>query len=232
MHLGALTRRPPTERHRLLRDKQSFRCHQLGHRARERTPSATVRPTTSSTQEQPRDQLANLITQLWQRSAPAEPRQYRQPRPRLPKSKGHPCRLERTGSGRGDPWAATPRPQHIKDYHSLCHIMDPKTLETTPSQRPRHRRDHAIAETTPSQRPHHRRDHPGTEHLADQNPRTWTPITDHNGPNETQGQHHCREHHLGTAHLAEQIQGPGHPAQIPSETPRTLQTRAHWLRHG
>ena len=55
MQLGALTRRPPTERHRLLRGKQSFRCHQLGHRARERTPSTTVRPTTSSTQEQPRD---------------------------------------------------------------------------------------------------------------------------------------------------------------------------------
>ena len=55
MQLGALTRRPPTERHRLIRGKQSFRCHQLGHRARERTPSTTVRPTTSSTQEQPRD---------------------------------------------------------------------------------------------------------------------------------------------------------------------------------
>ena len=55
MQLGALTRRPPTERHRLLRDNQSFCCHQLGHRARERTPSTTMRPTTSSTQEQPRD---------------------------------------------------------------------------------------------------------------------------------------------------------------------------------
>ena len=81
---------------------------------------------------------------------------------------------------------------------------------------------------------HHRREHHlGTAHLADQNPRTWTPNTDHSGPqrdtkNHRRDRHHRRDHRrdLGTAHLAENIQGPGHPTQTPSETPRTLQTRA------
>ena len=46
----------PGERDFLLRDKQSFRCHQLGHRAQELLLRQTTnRPTTSSTQEQPRD---------------------------------------------------------------------------------------------------------------------------------------------------------------------------------
>ena len=37
----------PGERDFLLSDKQSFRCHQLGHRAQERATSTTVRPTPS-----------------------------------------------------------------------------------------------------------------------------------------------------------------------------------------
>ena len=85
-------------------------------------------------------------------------------------------------------WILRHRRQHHRRDHTIA--------ETTPSQRPCHRRDNTIAETMPSQRRHHRRDltiaetthrrdHLGTEHLADQNPRTWTPITDHSGPNET-----------------------------------------------
>ena len=55
MQLGALTRRPPTERQRLLRGNQSFRCHQPGHRAQERTSTTTTRPTPASTQQQSKD---------------------------------------------------------------------------------------------------------------------------------------------------------------------------------
>ena len=55
MQLGALTRRPSSKQHRLLRDNQSFRCHSPGHRAQERTYINTTRPTSSSTLEPPKD---------------------------------------------------------------------------------------------------------------------------------------------------------------------------------
>ena len=43
MQLGALTGRPSSKQHRLLRDNQSFRCHSPGHRAQERTYINTTR---------------------------------------------------------------------------------------------------------------------------------------------------------------------------------------------
>ena len=47
--------------------------------------------------------------------------------------------------------------QHLSDYQTLYHIMDPPTLGNTVTNQEHHL---------------------GTEHLADQNPRTWTPNTD------------------------------------------------------
>ena len=55
MQLGALTRRPLTERQRLLRGNQSFCCHQPRHHAQERTSITTTRPTPFTPQEQCKD---------------------------------------------------------------------------------------------------------------------------------------------------------------------------------
>ena len=73
----------------------------------------------------------------------------------------------------------------------------------------------ATSWTPKHRRQHHRRDHTIAETMP------------------SQRQHHRRDHHLGTAHLAGKIQGPGHPTQIPSETPRTLQSTLAqaWMRH-
>ena len=54
MQLGALTLLSPGERERLLRENKCIRCRQPGHRAQQCTYNNTMRPTSSSTQEQPK----------------------------------------------------------------------------------------------------------------------------------------------------------------------------------
>ena len=58
MQLGALTRPPKlslAERERLYREGRCFRCRQLGHLAEECTYFNTMRPTSSSTHEHPKN---------------------------------------------------------------------------------------------------------------------------------------------------------------------------------